>query len=113
MEVTGQGLVDGIPKTIVITEDEIRDALREPATTIVKTVRACLELTPPELAADILEKGITVTGGGGLLRGLDRLLGRETHLPVRVAKEPLSCVVLGIGKILDELDLLKRVGTAA
>ena len=73
------------------------------------TVRTCLERTPPELAADIVEKGMTLTGGGALLRGLDALLQQETHLPVSVADEPLACVVLGTGKMLDRLDLLKKV----
>ena len=82
MEVKGRDLIDGIPKTIVITDEEIREALREPVMTIVETVRTCLERTPPELAADIVDKGIVLTGGGALLRGLDHLLRQETNLPV-------------------------------
>ena len=113
MEVKGRDLVDGLPKTVVITEEEIREALRDSVMTIVETVRTCLELTPPELAADIVDTGIVITGGGGLLPGLDRLLGKETHLPVTVAQDPLSCVALGVGKVLDELELLKKVAMPA
>jgi len=108
-EVKGRDLIDGIPKTIVITEDEIREALREPVMTIVETVRTALEHTPPELAADIVDKGIVMTGGGALLRGLDLLLRQETNLPITIADDPLSCVALGTGKVLDELNLLKKV----
>ena len=113
MEVKGRDLIDGIPKTIVITDEEIREALREPVMTIVETVRTCLERTPPELAADIVDKGIVLTGGGALLRGLDHLLRQETNLPVTQGEDPLSCVALGTGKVLDELDLLKKVAIPA
>jgi rod shape-determining protein MreB and related proteins len=109
MEVKGRDLIDGIPKTIVIGDDEIREALREPIMTIVDAVRTALERTPPELAADIVDKGIVLTGGGALLKGLDLLLRQETNLPITVAEDPLSCVALGTGKVLDELDLLKKV----
>ncbi len=81
--------------------------------TIVETVRTCLEQTPPELAADIVDTGIVITGGGGLLRGLDRLLEAAIHLPVTVAKDPMSCVALGIGRVRDELELLKKVAMPA
>jgi rod shape-determining protein MreB len=109
VEVKGRDLIDGIPKTIVIGDDEIREALREPIMTIVDAVRTALERTPPELAADIVDKGIVVTGGGALLKGLDFLLRQETNLPITIADDPLSCVALGTGKVLDELDLLKKV----
>jgi rod shape-determining protein MreB len=109
MEVKGRDLIDGIPKTIVIGDDEIRESLREPIMTIVDAVRTALERTPPELAADIVDKGIVLTGGGALLKGLDLLLRQETNLPITVADDPLSCVALGTGKVLDELDLLKKV----
>jgi len=109
MEVKGRDLIAGIPKTVVITDEEIREALREPVMSIVATVRTCLERTPPELAADIVDKGIVITGGGALLPGLDDLLRQETKLPVVVADNPLACVVLGTGKVLDELALLKKV----
>ncbi len=113
MEVKGRDLIDGIPKTVVVTGEEIHEALREPLQTIVETVRSCLERTPPEIAADIVDMGFVLTGGGALLPGLDQLLRQETQLPVTVADDPLSCVVLGAGKALDELDLLKRVAIPA
>jgi len=109
MEVKGRDLIDGIPKTIVVTAEEVREALREPVLAIVDAVRRCLERTPPELAADIVDKGIVLTGGGALLRGLDQLLRQETALPIAVADDPLSCVALGTGQALDQLDLLKKV----
>ena len=113
MEVKGRDLIDGIPKTIIVTDEEVREALREPVMAIVDAVRTCLERTPPELAADIVDKGIVLTGGGALLRGVDLLLRQETDLPITVADEPLSCVALGTGKVLDELDLLKKVAIPA
>jgi rod shape-determining protein MreB len=109
MEVKGRDLVSGIPKTLEIGAQEIREALSEPINAIVEAVRIALERTPPELAADIVDKGIVLAGGGALLRNLDQLLREETGLPVVIAEEPLSCVVLGSGKVLDELDLLKQV----
>ncbi len=109
MEVKGRDLIDGIPKTISINDSDIREALHDPIYAIVDTVKTTLERTPPELAADIADKGIIMAGGGSLLHGLDTLLSLETHLKVRVADDPLSCVVLGTGKVLDELDLLKSV----
>jgi rod shape-determining protein MreB len=113
VEVKGRDLADGIPKTIVLGEEEIRESLRECVTTIIETVRTCLERTPPELAADIVDRGIVISGGGSLLRGLDRLLEQETKLPVRIASDPTSCVVLGLGRVLDEIDLLRRVAGPA
>ena len=113
MEVKGRDLIDGIPKTIAVTDEEIREALREPVSAIVGAVRTCLERTPPELAADIVDKGIVLTGGGALLRGLDQLLHQETDLPITVADDPLSCVALGTGKVLDHLDLLRKVAIPA
>jgi rod shape-determining protein MreB len=109
MEVKGRDLVSGIPKTMTINSTEIREALSETVNTIVEAVRIALERTPPELAADIVDKGIVLAGGGAMLRNLDLLLREETGLPVVIADDPLSCVVLGSGKVLDELDLLKRV----
>ncbi len=108
-EIKGRDLVEGIPKTITINDSDIREALHDPIYAIVDTVKTALERTPPELAADIAEKGIVMAGGGALLHGLDTLISLETHLKVRVAEDPLSCVVLGTGKALDELDLLKTV----
>ncbi len=109
MEVKGRDLVSGIPKTLTIGAQEIREALSEPINAIVEAVRIALERTPPELAADIVDKGIVLAGGGALLRNLDALLREETGLPVVIAEDPLSCVVLGSGRVLDELDLLKQV----
>jgi rod shape-determining protein MreB len=108
-EVTGRDLVNGIPKSITINDGEIREALRDQVYAIVDAVRSALEGTPPELAADISESGIVLTGGGALLRGLDTVIETETRVKVRVAEDPLTCVVLGAGKILDELDLLRQV----
>jgi rod shape-determining protein MreB len=109
MEIKGRDLVDGIPKTLTISDSDIREALHDPIYAIVDAVKTALERTPPELAADIAEKGIVLAGGGSLLHGLDTLIALETHLKVRVADDPLSCVVLGTGKVLDELDLLRTV----
>jgi len=113
MEVKGRDLVSGIPKTTEIDSNEIREALSEPVNAIVEAVRICLERTPPELAADIVDKGIVLAGGGALLRNLDLLLREETGLPVVIAEDPLSCVVLGSGKVLDELNLLRNVAVSS
>jgi len=113
MEIKGRDLVSGIPKTMEVGSDEIRDAMSEPVNTIVEAVRIALERTPPELAADIVDKGIVLAGGGAYLKNLDILLREETGLPVVVAEEPLSCVVLGSGAVLDQLDLLRQVAVAS
>jgi len=109
MEIKGRDLVSGIPKTLQIDSHEIREAISEPVNAIVEAVRVALERTPPELAADIVDKGIVLAGGGANLKSLDSLLRKETGLPVVIAEDPLSCVVLGSGKVLDELDLLRKV----
>ncbi|MBI2487605.1 MAG: rod shape-determining protein [Deltaproteobacteria bacterium] len=109
MKVKGRDLRAGVPKTIDITSEEVREALNEPITLIVESIKQTLERTPPELAADIVDNGIVLTGGGALLGGLDTLIKEETGLPVNVAEDPLTCVVLGSGKALDELDLLKEL----
>jgi len=109
MEVKGRDLVAGIPKTLIIGDEEIREALAEPVGVIVENVKIALERTPPELAADIVDTGIVMAGGGALLKGLDILLREETGLPIIIAEDPLSAVALGTGKVLDELNLLKRV----
>ncbi len=109
MEVRGRNLIEGIPKTISISDDEIREALAESVATIVNAVRVALERTPPELSADIVERGIVLTGGGALLKNLDKRLAIETGLPVTIAEDPLSSVVLGAGRMLSDFDLLKRV----
>jgi rod shape-determining protein MreB len=113
MAVKGRDMVTGIPRTLEIGSAEIRDAMSETVNAIVEAVRVALERTPPELAADIVDKGIVLAGGGALLRNLDELLRKETGLPVVIAEEPLSSVVLGSGKILDELELLRRVAISS
>ncbi len=109
MEIKGRHLIEGIPKTLTVTDAEIREALAEPISIIVNAVRVALERTPPELSADIVDRGIVLTGGGSLLRNLDKLLREETGLPVSVAEDPLSCVVLGTGKMLSDFDLLRKI----
>ncbi len=104
MTVKGRDAVSGLPKTVEISSEEVREALAEPVAALVERVRAVLERTPPELAADIVEKGITLTGGGALLRGLDRLIEAQTDVPVHVAEDPLTCVAVGTGLYLDLLD---------
>jgi rod shape-determining protein MreB len=101
--------VAGVPRTVVVNSDEIRDALAEPINAIVEAVMTALEKTPPELSADIVDKGIVLTGGGALLKNLDVLLREETGLPVMVCDDPISAVVLGSGKSLDHPELLKEV----
>jgi rod shape-determining protein MreB len=109
VEVKGRDLVAGVPKTLTINSDEIRDALAEPVNAIVEAVRVVLERTPPELSADIVDRGIVLSGGGSQLMNLDVLLREETGLPVMVSENPQLAVVLGTGKALDELKLLKEV----
>ena len=109
MDIKGRDLISGIPKTLTINETEIREALNETVNIILDTIKVILENTPPELAADIVDRGIVLAGGGALLRGIDSLIREETGLPVTVAEDPLTAVVRGVGKMLDEIDLLKRV----
>jgi rod shape-determining protein MreB len=109
LEIKGRDLVEGVPKNLVITDEEIREALSEPVSTIVEVVKMALERTPPELSADIMDKGIVLSGGGSLLRGLDQRLRNETGLPVVLAEDPLSSVVLGTGRVLEEIELLRKV----
>jgi rod shape-determining protein MreB len=109
MEVKGRDLVGGVPKTLELKSDEICEALAEPVNTVVESVKIALESTPPELAADIVDKGIVITGGGAMLTNLDLLLREATGLPVMLAEDPLTAVVLGTGRCLDELELLRDV----
>ncbi|MCE2484726.1 MAG: rod shape-determining protein [Desulfurellaceae bacterium] len=109
MEIKGRDMVAGIPKSVELSDEEIRDCLLDPINQIVEAVRVALERTPPELASDIVEKGIILAGGGALLRNLDILLREETGLPVALADDPLTAVVKGAGKALDELSLLREV----
>jgi len=109
MEVKGRDLVTGLPKYIRITSEEVREALQEPVEIIVRTVKEVLEETPPELSADLVDRGIVLTGGGAKLRGLDKKLSEETGLPTRVAEDPDKCVAVGAGKCLDEIKLLRKI----
>jgi rod shape-determining protein MreB len=109
MQIKGRDLVSGIPKIIEIDSDEVRESISEQIETIVETVKIALEQTPPELAADIVDRGIVLTGGGALLQNLDKLLREETGLPITITEDPLSTVVLGSGKALDNLDILREV----
>jgi rod shape-determining protein MreB len=107
--IKGRDLISGIPKTLVMDDSEIREALSEPISAIVNAIKLALENTPPELAGDIIDRGIVLTGGGSLLRGMDIRLREETNLPVITVENPLTTVVLGTGKVLDEIELLKKV----
>ncbi len=109
MEIRGRDLVTGLPKTHKVTSEEIKEALADPVEAILEAIRVTLEKTPPELAADIMDKGIVLTGGGALLHGFDRRISEETGMPVFLAENPMDCVVLGAGKALSEIDLLRRV----
>ncbi len=109
MDVKGRDLVRGVPRTIKVTSSEIREALQEPIRAIVDAVKTTLEKTPPELAADIYDRGIVLTGGSALLRNLDQLIAKETGLPVQTAEDPLLCVVLGSGKILENFEQMKKL----
>lgn len=108
IDIKGRDLVTGLPKTIKVTEDQIRDALKEPVSAIIDSIKTTLEKTPPELAADIMEKGIMLAGGGALLRNLDALINHETHMPVHIAEQPLDCVALGAGKALENFDRIAK-----
>ena len=109
MEVKGRDMIGGVPRTVAISSDEVREALGESIAAIIDTVRVALERTPPELAADIVDRGIMLAGGGALLHNLEAVLREETRLPVMTAEDPLACVVLGTGRVLDEIELLKVV----
>ena len=109
MAIRGRDLVSGLPKTITITSNEILEAISEPIYSIIDSIKQTLEATPPELAADIMEFGITLTGGGALLSGLDTLINRETGMPVNIANEPLNCVVMGTGQVLEHIETLRTV----
>ncbi len=109
MEVKGRNLIEGVPRTVVIGDEEIREALSEPVSTIMNAIRVALERTPPELSADISDRGIVLTGGGALLKNLDRRIREETGLPVSIAEDPLASVVLGTGRMLTDFKLLRRI----
>ena len=108
MEISGRDMVTGLPRTISVTSDEIAQALRESVTVIVQAAKSVLERTPPELSADIIDRGVILTGGGALLHGLDMLLAEELKVPVLVAESPMDCVAIGTGIMLDNIDKLSR-----
>ena len=110
MDVRGRNLVTGLPRTIPFTSDETMEALREPAMQVVDAVHNVLERTPPELAADISDRGIVMTGGGALLYGLDRMLATKIGIDVYIAQDPISCVAIGTGKALDMMDKFAALG---
>ena len=109
MEVKGRNLIEGVPKTITIEDSEIREALSESIATIINAIRVALERTPPELSADISDRGIVLTGGGALIKNLDKRIREETGLPVSIADDPLAAVVLGTGKMLSDFKLLRKI----
>ena len=109
MEIRGRDLISGLPKTMQISSSEVRDALRDPVNSIVDGIKSTLEKTPPELASDIMENGIMLTGGGALLRGLDKLVKQETGMPVQIAENPLDCVALGTGKSVEDQEIFEKV----
>jgi rod shape-determining protein MreB len=109
MEIKGRGLIEGVPKTVTVNDSEIREALSESVSTIVSAIRMALERTPPELSADISDRGIVLAGGGALLKNLDKRIREETGLPICIADDPLCYVVLGAGKILSDFKLLRKI----
>ena len=109
MEIRGRDLISGLPKTMQISSSEVRDALRDPVNSIVEGIKSTLEKTPPELASDIMENGIMLTGGGALLKGLDKLVKEETGMPVKIAENPLDCVAIGTGKSVEDQEIFEKV----
>lgn len=109
MEVKGRDILAGLPKTITVTSEEIREAMSETVASILDAIRIALERTPPEISADLIDRGLILAGGGALLRGLDKIIAEETGLPVRIAEDPLTAVALGTGRYLSDIDLLKRL----
>ena len=109
MEIRGRDLITGLPKTMQISSSEVRDALRDPVSSIVDGIKSTLEKTPPELASDIMENGIMLTGGGALLKGLDKLVKEETGMPVKIAENPLDCVAIGTGKSVEDQEIFEKV----
>ncbi len=109
IEAKGRDLVSGLPKTVTVSSEEIRESLAEPVNTVVEAVLGTLERTPPELSSDLVDRGIYLTGGGALLRGMDKLLASATDIPIHITEDPLTTVVMGTGKILDELSVMKEV----
>jgi rod shape-determining protein MreB and related proteins len=112
-EVRGRDMLTGLPKTVIISSDEIRHALEEPVSQIVDAIKSTLDKTPPELAADIMDRGIVLAGGGALLNGLDERLRHETQMPVQLAESPLTCVAVGSGRSLELLEVMQRTSKSA
>ncbi len=108
MQIRGRDLISGLPKTIEVTSKEIHNAMKEPISNIIEAIKFTLEKTPPELASDIMELGIMLTGGGALLEGIDRLIKEETGMPVQIAEQPLDCVAIGTGKALESIEILRK-----
>ena len=113
IDVKGRDLVAGLPKTMTLTSEEVREALHEPVSAIVEAIRFTLERCPPELSADLVDRGIVLAGGGALLRGMDKLISEQTGLPVHVADDPLSAVAEGTGMVLSELKFLRKVASSS
>ena len=113
MEVKGRDLAAGLPKTVIVRSEEIREALQEPLSSILESVRITLERCPPELSSDLVDRGIMMAGGGALLRNIDRMIAKETGLPVHIADDPLTAVCTGTGRVLQELSFLKRVASSS
>jgi rod shape-determining protein MreB and related proteins len=111
-EVRGRDMLTGLPKTVILTSDEVRQALEEPVSQIVDAIKSTLDKTPPELAADIMDRGIVLAGGGALLHGLDERLRHETHMPMHLAESPLTCVAVGSGRSLEEFEAIHRSAKA-
>ncbi|MEG1087819.1 MAG: rod shape-determining protein, partial [Cetobacterium sp.] len=109
MQIRGRDLISGLPKTEHISSSQVREALKEPITSIVDAIKSTLEKTPPELSSDIMENGIMLTGGGALLRGLDKLVKEQTGMPVHIAENPLDCVALGTGKSVEDQEIFEKV----
>jgi rod shape-determining protein MreB len=112
-DVKGRDLGSGLPKTLTIRSEEVREALQEPLSSILESIRLTLERCPPELSADLVDRGLVMAGGGSLIRGIDRLVAEETGLPVHLADDPMSAVAEGTGRVLQEIEFLKRVATNA
>jgi rod shape-determining protein MreB len=109
MELRGRDLINGLPKAVSISNEQVKEAISRPIGQMIENIKSTLEATPPELVADIYERGIYLTGGGALLRGLDKEIAQATKIPVRIADDPLTCVVRGTGLLLDDTDLLEKV----
>ena len=108
-QVRGRDLISGLPKMIMVNSAEIQEALAEPVNSILEAIKVCLEKTPPELASDIMDRGIVIAGGGAFLKGMDTLISRETGIPVHLAEEPLNAVAVGAGKALENIETLRRL----